>query len=34
MELALKGNKTPQQALTDAVKKINVEVLGPLNEAP
>jgi ABC-type glycerol-3-phosphate transport system substrate-binding protein len=34
MELALKGSKTPKQALTDAVARINVEVLGPLNDAP
>jgi len=34
MELALKGSKTPEKALADAVRKINIEVLGPLNEVP
>ena len=33
MALALKGNKTPQQALSDAVARINKEVLAEINAA-
>ncbi len=33
MALALKGNKTPKQALSDAVKRINKEVLAQINKA-
>jgi len=33
MELALKGDKTAQQALSSAVERINREVLRPINDA-